>query len=83
MSGAERLRRPMSPEQRAKRNRDQRDYRHRQRNGIVIVPVPCSYFMIEEMLNLNWVSEEASRDRYDLGKVIGRVLQAALLVKRL
>lgn len=58
MSAAERMRR----------------YRRRQRSGIVIAPVPCTPLVVEVLLELGYVSDEASRVPQQLGEAISRVL---------
>ncbi len=85
MSGAELLRRPVTPEERrAKRRKIQRDYRQRCGKS-VIAPVECTFDMIAWMLDKGWFSEKESRERKHIGEAISKMLhemvQASLIEK--
>lgn len=54
----------------------QRRFRQRQRQGIVVAPVPTTPDVVEAMLDLNWISDEESRNREQLGEAIGKLLKS-------
>ena len=54
----------------------QRRFRQRQRQGIVVAPVPTTPDVVATMLDLNWINDDESRDRQQLGEAIGRLLKS-------
>lgn len=59
---------PRGPSERMRR------LRNRQRRGAIVAPVEVSTDVIEVLLELRWLSDDASDDRRGIGGAIARML---------